>query len=186
MSAKNSSLRHIATPYAKALYDLASEEGEIASTQKALAKIAKLAKDNSYFARLLSSPIVGAQEKSAAIEKILQKLKLSKLGANFIRLVAENDRLIALLDMIDIFDSIVEKARGETEAEVISASPLSKKQLEQLSKNLQNKIGKTVTLRTYVDSSLIGGLIVKVGSQMIDNSLKTKLNAMKIAMKEVG
>ncbi len=186
MSANNSSLTHIAKPYAKALYELAQEAKAVDATQKALAKITALVEKNSDFARMLASPIISSEEKAGAIDAILKKLKTPTLCANFVRLVAKHDRLIVLPTMIEVFNNIAQKERGEAEAEIISAGKLSKSQLDLLAKTLKKKIGKTITLQTHVDPSLIGGLIVKVGSQMIDNSLKTKLNAMKVAMKEIS
>ena len=186
MSAQNSSLNHIALPYASALYDLASDANAISATEKALDAVANLANKNADFARLLNSPIISADRKSAAADAILKKLKTPTLSANFIRLVAKNGRLIALPAMISTFKELAANARGEASAEITSATELSKTQLKSLADTLKKKIGKTVTLQTHVDPDLIGGLIVKVGSQMIDSSLKTKLSAMKIAMKEVG
>ena len=186
MSANNSSLTHIANPYAKALYELALDAKAIPATKKALAQLAKLAKTNKDFARMLSSPVINSEQKSKAINAILKKLKTPTLSANFVKLVAKHDRLVVLPTMIEVFSTIVAKAQKETVAEITSANALSKAQLDRLSKTLKAKTGKTITLQTHVDPSLIGGLIVKVGSQMIDSSLKTKLSAMKIAMKEVG
>ncbi len=186
MGSNNSSLTHIATPYASALFELASETKAVPQTQKALAKIAKLADNNADFALMLASPLISSDEKSRAINEILKKLKTPTLSANFVKLVAKHDRLVVLPAMIKVFDKIAEQARGEVKAEITSAIALSKTQLNSLANTLKKKIGKTITLQTHVDPSLIGGLIVKVGSQMIDSSLKTKLSAMKIAMKEIS
>jgi F-type H+-transporting ATPase subunit delta len=106
--------------------------------------------------------------------------------ANFLRVVARNGRLFALPSIIRAFRGLAAAARGEATAEVTSAAPLSDAQRQNLAETLRQKIGKTVTLNEHVDPSLIGGLVVKVGSRMIDSSLKTKLTAMKVAMKEVG
>lgn len=191
MSTSNSSLAHIARPYATALYELAQESKAISATEKSLDKIAILANENAEFANLLASPLVSADKKIAIIEDILKKAsskkdKPSAIIANFLKLVANNSRLFALPAMITSFKEIAAAGRKEVSAEVTSAKPLSASQLKSLSSTLKKKIGKTVKLQTHVDASLIGGLIVKVGSQMIDNSLQTKLSAMKNAMKEVG
>jgi F-type H+-transporting ATPase subunit delta len=103
-----------------------------------------------------------------------------------VKVVARNGRLFALPEIIKAFRERAADARGEVTADVTSATPLSASQLTTLAATLKAKIGKAVTLNQHVDPSLIGGLVVKVGSQMIDSSLKTKLTAMKIAMKEVG
>ncbi len=186
LSASNSSLTNIALPYAKALYDLAMEKKAISATEKSLINIASLADKNPQFASILSSPVISTNQKITVIEAILKKAKTSDIVANFIRLVAKNNRLFALNAMIFAFSDIAAKGRKEVTAEVISAKPLSASQLKSLSQSLKKKNGKTVKLKTHVDADLIGGLIVKVGSQMIDNSLQTKLSAMKNAMKEVG
>ena len=185
MSATNSSLAHIARPYANALYELARAEKSIASTEKSLKQMASLIEKNPDFANLLASPVVSTEEKTSVIAAILKKAKYPTIVANFIKLVASNSRLFALPSMIASFNEIAAKERKEINAQVTSAKPLSASQLKSLSSTLKKKIGKTVKLQTHVDESLIGGLIVKVGSQMIDNSLLTKLSAMKNAMKEV-
>ena len=133
------------------------------------------------------SPIqINTEAKAQAIDAILVKAKADKTVSNFVKVVARNGRLFALPAIIEAFRAKAAAARGEVAAEVTSAAPLSAAQAKTLADTLKGKIGKSVTLTQHVDPSLIGGLVVKVGSQMIDSSLKTKLTAMKIAMKEVG
>jgi len=186
LSASKSSLAHIALPYASALYELAQDNKAIVKVEKSLDAITKLNQQNKDFSILLSSPVISADEKSKAIEAILKKSKTLPLVANFIRLVANNSRLFALPAIISTYKEIAAKGRKEVFAEVTSAKALSASQLKSLAATLKKEIGKTVKLETHVDADLIGGLIVKVGSKMIDSSLQTKLNAMKNAMKEVG
>lgn len=186
MSAQNSVLHHIALPYASALYDLAASAKAVPATEKSLDAIAKLIDKSKDFSNFLGSPIIAADVKRKAIDAILAKAKTPKLVSNFVKLVAANGRLFALSTMIDAYKEMSAKARGEVSAEVTSAVALTAAQKKSLADTLKKKIGKTVTLTSHVDPSLIGGLQVKVGSQMIDSSLKTKLTAMKIAMKEVG
>lgn len=186
MSAQNSVLTQIARPYASALFDLAEDAGQVEAVEKSLVAVAGLIGESDAFSRFLRSPVIAADTKTAAVEAILSKAETPEIVANFIRVVARNGRLFALSQMIAGFRELAAKARGEVTAEVTSATKLSKAQLDTLAATLKEKIGKTVTLRTEVDPSLIGGLVVKVGSRMIDSSLKTKLTAMKIAMKEVG
>src|SRR5690606_7055528 len=119
-------------------------------------------------------------------DAILGKAKVNPLVGNFLRVVAGNGRLFALDQIIAVFRELTARARGEITAEVTSAAPLTEAQAGALAETLKARLGSTVTLNQFVDPSLIGGLQVKVGSQMIDSSLKTKLAAMKIAMKEVG
>ena len=186
MSAQNSPLVHIARPYATALYELASEAKKVSEVEESLLAISKLVDDSDDFSRFLRSPVITADVKSAAIAKILDAAKTPELVANFIRLVAKNGRLFALPAMITAFRNLAAEERGEIRAEVTSAVALTKDQIKSLAETLKKTIGKTVALDEHVDKSLIGGLMVKVGSRMIDTSLKTKLTAMKIAMKEVG
>ena len=186
MAAQNSVIVHIARPYASALYDLAQSENSLEAAESGLVSIQTLIAESPDFSRFLRSPVIGAEEKAGVVEAILRKAHTNGLVANFMRLVARNGRLFALPVMIASFRELAAAARGEIAAEVTSAAPLSKDQLDSLAATLKQKIGKTVTLTEHVDAYLIGGLVVKVGSRMIDSSLKTKLTAMKIAMKEVG
>ncbi|MHB1101883.1 MAG: F0F1 ATP synthase subunit delta [Devosia sp.] len=186
MAAQDSVLVQIARPYAAALYDLARGDKIIDAVETGLASIAQLADESADFARFLRSPVIGADVKAATINSILAQAKVHPTVANFVRVVARNGRLFALPAIITSFRALAAEGRGEIAAEVTSAAPLSRSQLSDLAQTLKRKIGKTVTLNEHVDPSLIGGLVVKVGSRMIDSSLKTKLTAMKIAMKEVG
>ena len=186
MAAQNSVLTQIARPYASALFDLASSENQLASVETSLSDISRLIGESADFARFLRSPVISADNKASALDALLAKATTNELVGNFLRLVAQNGRLFALDAIIAGFRDLAAKARGETSADVTSAAPLNADQIAALGETLKAKIGKTVTLNQFVDPSLIGGLQVKVGSQMIDSSLKTKLAAMKIAMKEVG
>ena len=179
-------LTQIARPYAAALFDLAKSEGSLDAVETGLVNIQKLAEESDDFARFLRSPVIAADAKAAAADAILGKANANATVANFVKVVARNGRLFALPAIIKAFRALAAEERGEVSADVTSAAPLSSTQLKTLADTLKQKIGKTVTLTEHVDPSLIGGLVVKVGSQMIDSSLKTKLTAMKIAMKEVG
>lgn len=186
MAAQNSVVAHIAQPYAAALYDLAHEQGHVEAVEADLIAIARLVTESADFARFLRSPVIAGDDKAVAMSAILGRANAGTVVANFIKVVARNGRLFALPTIITTFRALAAKARGEVIAEVTSAAPLSASQIASLADTLKGKIGKTVTLQEHVDPSLIGGLIVKVGSRMIDSSLKTKLTAMKVAMKEVG
>ncbi|WP_224704018.1 F0F1 ATP synthase subunit delta [Devosia aquimaris] len=179
-------LTQIARPYASALFDLAESENQLASVETSLSDVSRLIGESADFARFLRSPVITADTKAQALDALLGKAKTNPLVGNFLRLIAKNGRLFALDAIIAGFRELAAKARGEITADVTSAAPLSAEQASALADTLKAKVGKTVTLNQFVDSSLIGGLQVKVGSQMIDSSIKTKLAAMKIAMKEVG
>lgn len=186
MAAQDSVLTQIARPYASALFDIANSSNSIPQVEAGLSAIASLASDSQDFSRFLRSPVISADKKAAAVQTILEKAKVDKTVANFVNVVARNGRLFALPAIISAFRERAAEARGEVTADVTSAAPLTADQVATLADTLKAKIGKSVTLNQHVDPSLIGGLVVKVGSQMIDSSLKTKLTAMKIAMKEVG
>jgi F-type H+-transporting ATPase subunit delta len=179
-------LTQIARPYAAALFDLAKSEGSLDAVEAGLAEISRLSAESDDFRRFLRSPVISAEIKASAADAILAKSSVNATVANLVKVVARNGRLFALPAIIKAFQALAAKERGEISADVTSAAPLSAGQLKSLADTLKQKIGKTVTLTEHVDPSLIGGLVVKVGSQMIDSSLKTKLSAMKIAMKEVG
>jgi len=186
LAAQNSVLIGIARPYASALFDIARSENQLASVETSLSDIARLLGESEDFSRFLKSPAIKAEAKAETLDAILAKTTTNPLIANLLRLVARNKRLFVLPQIIDAFKAMAAAERGEVTAEVTSAAPLTDAQAKSLSQTLAEKVGKAVTLNQHVDPSLIGGLQVKVGSQLIDSSLKTKLAAMKIAMKEVG
>jgi F-type H+-transporting ATPase subunit delta len=179
-------LTQIARPYATALFELAAAEGSVNAVEAGLAEISGLVAESPDFARLLRSPVINTGDKARAVETILGRSGASPMVSNLVRVVARNGRLFALPEIIRAFRARAAAARGETTADVTSATPLSEAQLAALAEALKARIGKHVALNASVDPSLIGGLVVRIGSQMIDSSLKTKLTAMKIAMKEVS
>jgi F-type H+-transporting ATPase subunit delta len=179
-------LTQIARPYATALFELAAADGSVDQVEQGLVGLGALAGESADFQRFLRSPVIKAEDKAAVVDTILARSGASGTVTNFVRVVARNGRLFALPAIIAAYREKAAAARGETTADVTSATPLSASQRQGLAEALRAKIGKSVTLNEHVDPSLIGGLVVKVGSRMIDSSLKTKLTAMKIAMKEVG
>ena len=186
MAEQSGVLTQIARPYAAALFDLAKADNAVEAVEQGLDKVIALASESPDFARFLRSPVISSEEKLVAMHAVLERAKPHTTVGDFIRVVARNGRLFALPAIIAAFKDMAAGHRGEVSADVTSAAPLSAGQLKSLADTLKAKVGKTVTLTEHVDPSLIGGLVVKVGSQMIDSSLKTKLQAMKIAMKEVG
>lgn len=186
LAAQDSVLSQIARPYASALFDLAKADNSVAAVEQGLDELIALANENQDFARFLRSPVINTEEKAQAMHALLEKAKAHTTVGNFVKVVARNGRLFALPAIVTAFKERAAGHRGEVAAEVTSAVALTAAQVKSLADTLKAKIGKSVTLNQHVDPSLIGGLVVKVGSQMIDSSLKTKLAAMKIAMKEVG
>ncbi|RVD34140.1 F0F1 ATP synthase subunit delta, partial [Mesorhizobium sp. M4A.F.Ca.ET.020.02.1.1] len=136
--------------------------------------------------RLINSPVFSSEDQAKAIAAIVAKAKLGGLAGNFLRVVAKNRRLFAVPGMIKAFRRIAADHRGEASAEVTSAHALTAAQETELKAALKGVAGKDVAITVTVDPSLLGGLVVKMGSRQIDTSLKTKLNSLKLALKEVG
>lgn len=183
MSAKYSVLSQIARPYASALFDLAVEGNAVDAVESGLDAVGGLLADSADFARFTRSPTIPTEEKARVLDTLLAKAGLADILANTLRILARNGRLFALPALIEAYKALAAAHRNEVRADVVSATPLSDSQRAALSAVLAEKVGKSITLRESVDESLIGGLVVQVGSRMIDSSLKTKLSAMKIAMK---
>jgi F-type H+-transporting ATPase subunit delta len=176
----------VAERYATALFDLALESGALDAVDADLSRFSALLSDSDDLVRLVQSPVFAAEDQLRAISAILDKAGISGLVGNFVKVAANNRRLFAVPGMIAGFRQLLAKHRGEVTAEVTSAEALSDAQVTALKEALKAQIGKDVTLSSQVDPSLIGGLVVKVGSRMIDTSVRSKLNSLKIAMKEVG
>lgn len=172
--------------YATALFELARDEDKLDETAAALAELEALLNESPELTRLVRSPIFSAAEQAGALEAVGTQAAIPALTGNFLQLLVKNRRLFALRDIIHGFRALLANHRGEVQAEVTSAVPLSDQQTDDLKATLKAKTGKDVTLTQSVDPSLLGGLIVKIGSRMVDSSIRTKLNSMKIAMKEVG
>jgi F-type H+-transporting ATPase subunit delta len=172
--------------YAAALFDLAKEEGQLPQVEADLAAFRALLDESDDLRRLIRSPVISAEEQAKALDAVLAKAGVSPLTANFFKLIAHNRRLFAAADMIRDFRALLARERGEVSADVASAHPLTPDQLTALRDALRVQIGKDVQVNTRVDPSLLGGLVVKVGSKMIDSSLRTKLNNLKVAMKGIA
>ncbi|WP_029074955.1 F0F1 ATP synthase subunit delta [Kaistia adipata] len=186
MAEDNTLVSGVAERYATALFDLALESGAIDAVDADLSRFLALLNDSDDLVRLVRSPVFAAEDQLRAVSAILAKAGIGGLVGNFIKVAANNRRLFAVPGMIAGFRQLLAKHRGEVTAEVTSAEALSDAQVAALKEALKAQIGKDVTLSSNVDPALIGGLVVKVGSRMIDTSVRSKLNSLKIAMKEVG
>jgi F-type H+-transporting ATPase subunit delta len=142
--------------------------------------------DSADLARLVRSPVFSAEIQSKALAAVLEKAEISGISAKFLKVLTANRRLFAVSDVIRAFRALVAKFKGEATADVTVAEPLSDKNLDALKTALKTVTGKDVALNVKVDPSIIGGLVVKLGSRMVDSSLRTKLNSIKHAMKEAG
>jgi F-type H+-transporting ATPase subunit delta len=173
--------------YATALFELALDAKWVDAVKADLDGFDRMLAESADLGRLVRSPVFGAEEQSRALRAILDKAGISGLAANFLLFVASNRRLFAVRDMIRDFRKLVARWRGEVSAEVTVAEKLSDPHLEALKSALKSVSGgKSVDLHVQVDPAIIGGLTVKLGSRMVDSSLRTKLNAIKHAMKEAG
>jgi F-type H+-transporting ATPase subunit delta len=172
--------------YATALFELAEAGQAFDEVERDLAQFGEMMDSSEDLARMIRSPVFSADEQERAVAAVLDKAGIGGLTGNFIKLVARNRRLFAIRDMIRSYRALLAEHRGEVTAEVTSAETLSDAQLGALKDELRISIGRDVQIETRIDASLLGGLVVKVGSRMVDSSLRTKLQSLKIAMKEVG
>jgi F-type H+-transporting ATPase subunit delta len=172
--------------YATALFELAQEANAVDAVGADLANFQALLDESDDLMRLVRSPVFSAEDQISALEALCAQAGIQSLALNFIKLVAQNRRLFVLPDMIKAYQTLVAQAKGEISAEVTSADKLSVKHHADLKAAIKASVGRDVQLSTRVDASILGGLIVKVGSRMVDNSLKTKLQNLKTAMKGIG
>lgn len=171
--------------YATALFELALEEKAVDAVRKDLDSFDELVAGSADLNRLVRSPVFSGEEQLKALEAILAKAKIKGLAANFLKVIAANRRLFAAREMIRAYRALVARHKGEVSAQVTVAEELSDKNLSALKSALKSVTGgKDIDMDVKVDPAIIGGLIVKVGSRMVDSSLRTKLNAIKVAMKE--
>jgi len=171
--------------YANALFELARENKATDEVKNDLVKFDAMIGENADLERLVRSPVFGADEQLKALSAILAKAGIGGLAANFLRVITTNRRLFAVREMIRGYRALVARHKGEVAAEVTVAEPLNDKNLDALKSALKSVTGgKDIDLNVNVEPGIIGGLIVKLGSRMIDSSLRTKLNAIKFAMKE--
>jgi F-type H+-transporting ATPase subunit delta len=170
--------------YATALFELALEAKTIDAVSADLAAFDAMVADSADLQRLVRSPVFSADEQGRAIAAILDKAGIGGLAAKFLKLVASNRRLFAVREILRGYKALVAKHKGEVTAQVTVADKLNDARLNEIKTALKTVTGKDVQVDVQVDPAIIGGLIVKVGSRMVDSSLRTKLNAIKFAMKE--
>lgn len=173
----------LAGRYAVALFDLARESDAIDGVAKSLATLRSGLSESTDLSALIASPVVGRGDAANAVKAVAAAMKLDALTTKFLGVLAENRRLAELPKMIDAYDAIVAAHRGEVTAKVTSAHPLSAGQLEELTANLKSRVGRDVNVATTVDPAILGGLVVQLGSQLIDGSIRTRLNSFAQAMK---
>jgi len=174
----------VAGRYATALFDLAGEAGSIDAVKGDLDRFDALVAESADLTRLVRSPVFSAREQSQALESVLQRAGIGGLAANFLKLVTSNRRLFAVRDMIRAFRGLVADFKGEATAEVTVAEKLKDDHVAALKDALKAVSGKEIDLAIKIDPAIIGGLVVKLGSRMVDTSLRTRLEAIRHAMKE--
>jgi F-type H+-transporting ATPase subunit delta len=174
----------VAGRYASALFELAQEKRAVDAVARDLDAFDALIRESADLERLIKSPVFTAEEQEKAVAAILERAGLGGLAANFIRLVASKRRLFALPDMIKAFRRLVADAKGIVEAEVRLAEPPSEKVLADIKSALREVAKAEVDVDVKIDPALIGGLVVRLGHRMVDASLRTKLNAIRLAMRE--
>lgn len=186
MAGEDPIISGMAGRYATALFELARDANEIDAVMADLGRLEAMLDDSAELTRLVRSPVFSSEDQLRALSAVLEKAGIVGLAGRFLKVVAANRRLFAVRDMCRAYRLIVAKHRGEVTAQVTAAETLSDQRLSEIKDALKSVTGKDVALDVKVDPGIIGGLIVKLGSRMVDSSLRTKLNALKHAMKEVG
>ena len=173
----------LALRYATAVFELAQEEKSVDAVERDLDALRRMIGESSDLRDLLRSPIFSRAEHAKAMKAVLDALGASALTTKFILTLAAKRRLFALPEIVRSFQDMLARQRGEVSAQVTSAQPLSESQLSELRAVLKSRLGRDPRIETRVDPSLLGGLVVKVGSRMIDSSLRTKLQGIRVAMR---
>jgi F-type H+-transporting ATPase subunit delta len=186
VAAEDPSVSGVSGRYATALFELARDEKSVDAVMADLTQFEAMLAGSADLTRLVRSPIFGADVQSKALSAVLDDAKIGGISAKFLKLLTANRRLFAVSDVIRAFRALVAKFKGEATADVTVAEPLNDKNLDALKTALKSVTGKDVALNVKIDPAIIGGLIVKLGSRMVDSSLRTKLNSIKHAMKEAG
>ncbi|NRB20251.1 MAG: F0F1 ATP synthase subunit delta [Rhodobacteraceae bacterium] len=176
----------IAARYATAIFEIAEENKALSGLETSINDLDAALADSADLRNLINSPLISRDEQGGAITAIAAKMGLDPMISNALALMAENRRLFVLPALIVALRSQLAESRGEVTADVTSAKALTKTQSEKLAKTLTARVGKKVTINATVDESIIGGLVVKVGSKMIDSSIRSKLDSLQNVMKEVG
>jgi len=169
--------------YALALFDLARETNTIEAVETSLTRVRDALAGSDDLRRLTSSPAIGRTDAVKAIAAVGEELQLDPTTRNFLGVLAEKRRLGQLPQIVRAFRGLAGRHRGETSAEVTSAHPLTETQVHELKHQLRTRVGREVSVDLQVDPDLLGGLVVRIGSQMIDSSIRTRLNALASAMK---
>ena len=186
MAAEDPSVSGVSGRYATALFELARDQKQVDAVTADLQRFEAMLADSADLTRLVRSPVFSSENQSRALGAVLDRAGITGITANFLKVLTANRRLFAVTDVVRAYRALVARFKGEASADVTVAEPLSDKNLDALKVALKSVTGKDVALHVRVDPSIIGGLVVKLGSRMVDSSLRTKLNSIKHAMKEAG
>ena len=176
----------IAERYATAIFEIAKENKDLPGLETGINDLVATLGESADLRDLIASPLVSRTEQEGAIIAVADKMSLNAILRNTLGLMAQKRRLFVVPQLVQVLRDMLADERGEVTADVVSAKELTRIQMEKLSTTLSERVGKTVTTNATVDENLIGGLVVKVGSKMIDSSIRSKLNSLQNAMKEVG
>ncbi|MBT3371779.1 MAG: F0F1 ATP synthase subunit delta [Rhodospirillaceae bacterium] len=185
MSAEASVVSGIAGRYATALFELARDNGVLDQVASDASDLGNMIEESDDLGRLLRSPVIAAEDQGKGIAAVLEKAGASEMISNFVAVVAQNRRLFALRDMVRAFRTLLAAHRGEVVAEVTSAKSLNDEQLAKIKAELTASMKTDVQVETAVDERILGGIVVKVGSRMVDSSLRTKIQNLRFAMRGV-
>ncbi|MDP6174092.1 MAG: F0F1 ATP synthase subunit delta [Rhodospirillales bacterium] len=186
MSSDTTGATGLAGRYATALYELAAGANALDEVAGDLDLLAAMNDESDDFRRLIRSPVISRTEQGAAMAALMERTEATDLARKFVGLLAANRRLFVLPQIIQAYHGLLARQRDEKTAEITSAALLSESQRASLEAALQKSVGGSVTLRTHVDKTLLGGLVIRLGSSMIDSSLQTKLEHLKLAMRGTG
>jgi len=186
VAAEDPSVSGVSGRYATALFELARDEKSIDAVRADLDRFNAMLDESADLKRLVRSPVFSSDAQLKALAAVLDRAGIAGISANFLKVLTTNRRLFAVTDVIRAFNALVARFKGEATADVTVAEALSDKNLDALKSALKAVTGKDVALNVKLDPSIIGGLVLKLGSRMIDSSLRTKLNSIKHAMKEAG
>jgi len=186
VASESAGVSGLAERYAAALFDLADERKELDAVADDLKALRGLVAESADLRRLIRSPVLARDHQARAVAALAERAGLKELTRNFLGLLARNRRLFALPDMIEGFLGILAARRGEVTAQVIAAQELSEAQRKAIDERLRKAIGGKVAIDLRIDPGLLGGLVIKVGSRMVDASLKSKLRRLELAMKGIG
>ena len=176
----------IAQRYATAVFELAKESKKLAAVEKDLDALDAALGESADLTAMIASPVYSRSDQAKAVTALATKMGLSTMIAGALGVMAEKRRLFILPQFVSGLRAAIAEDKGEVTAEVTAAKAMTKAQQDKLAKALKASVGKDVKIKLAVDESLIGGLVVKVGSKMIDSSIRSRLNALQNSMKEVG